>query len=130
MLDIVRRLKALRKNWRKLEGTPRSLAAFGMPDKDNRYIEETIDHLIDMASQLASVPTEQTATVQRVCDPPLGQLEGFFFATGNGEIPNMRLLAFITLLLQMQGTLKEAVDRIAGIRSPSPDMGANPRAGR
>lgn len=120
MIEIARRLSALKEAWKGLGVTSRDLATLGLPDKDSQFIEDIIDQVAGMASQLASSPTANLTMVQHSCEGHLKHLEAFFTAQAR-DLPSMRMLTFITLLLQMKSILAGAI-----AQSPEPRGGQNP----
>lgn len=120
MLEIARRLHALKASWQGLEVAPHNLAAIGLPEKESRFIEDLIDGLAGMASELNASPIGSLAMVHRSCEDQLRHLEAFF-STPTTENPTFRMLGFVTLLLQMQSILKGAL-----AQAPDPPDNRNP----
>ncbi|HKJ84345.1 MAG TPA: hypothetical protein VJ961_10060 [Mariprofundaceae bacterium] len=118
MIEIARRLAALKRTWQTLEVAPRSLALLGLPGKDSRFVEELIDGLAFMSSTLETAPQESLTMVRRSCEEQLKHLEAFFTIQSQ-EAPAIRMLGFITLLLQMESILKGATAQILDIHAPN-----------
>jgi len=108
MNNIAQRLKALKKAWQGIENMPEDLMMLGLPGKDGRFIEDTIDELSCMAAKLMFAPTESLVLLKFSCEAYLDQLEDFFSEDVNGHA-SMQMLSFVALLQQLQATLREAV---------------------
>lgn len=108
MNDITRRLTALKQAWQSIENIPDDLTALGLPGKDGQFIENVIDNLSYMAVKLTSVPADSLVMIKSSCEAHLQPLEAFFFEGISGH-PSMEMLTFVTLLQQLQSSLREAV---------------------
>jgi len=119
MNDIAQRLKALKKAWQGIENMPEDLIMLGLPGKDGRFIEDTIDELACMAAKLMFAPAKSLVMLKFSCEAYLDQLEDFFSGDVSGHA-SMQMLSFVTLLQQLQTTLREAVthDVSAGMSNP------------
>ena len=113
MNEIAQRLKALKQAWQNIPNVPDDLTMLGLPGKNGRFIEETIDGLAYMAAKLEFVPAESLVMIKQPCEVYLKSLEAFFNHEISGH-PSMQMLTFATHLLQLQSTLKEAVHDAAG----------------
>jgi hypothetical protein len=108
MNDIATRLKALKQAWQSIPNVPDDLTMLGLPGKNGQFIEDTIDELACMAAKLAFAPTESLVMIKSSCEGHLKLLEAFFFEEIGGH-PSMQMLTFVTLLQQLQASLREAV---------------------
>lgn len=109
MNDIAKRLKTLKRAWKRIENMPDDLTMLGLPGKDSRFIENTMDELACMAAKLMFAPAESMVMLKFSCEAYMDQLEGFFSGDVNGHA-SMQMLSFVTLLQQLQTTLREAVE--------------------
>ncbi|MFQ5582487.1 MAG: hypothetical protein ACE5F3_07690, partial [Mariprofundaceae bacterium] len=108
MNDIAQRLTALKQAWQDIENVPDDLTMLGLPGKNGRFIEDAIDELSCMAAELVFAPAESLVMIRSSCEDHLKPLEAFFFQDISGH-PSMQMLTFVTLLQQLQHSLKEAV---------------------
>ena len=108
MIIIAQRLRELKQAWLTIPNVPDDLTMLGLPGKDGRFIEETIDGLASMAAELEFTPIENLVMLKQACEVYLKSLEAFFEHEISGH-PSMQMLTFATHLLQLQTTLKEAV---------------------
>jgi len=108
MIIIAQRLQALKQAWQRIPNIPDDLTMLGLPGKDGRFIEETLDGLACMAAQLEFAPIENLVMLKQPCEVYLKSLEAFFDHEISGH-PSMQMLTFATHLLQLQTTLREAV---------------------
>jgi hypothetical protein len=106
MNDISKRLKALKSAWKNIENRPNDLAALGLPGKDSRYIEETIDELARMAAKLGHGRSEELVMTRCLCESLMTKAEAYFSPETTSTYPSMRMLSFVALLQQMQTTMK------------------------
>ncbi len=113
MNDIAQRLKALKQAWQNIPNVPDDLTMLGLPGKNSQFIEDTIDELACMAAKLVPVPAENMMMIKSLCENHLKLLEAFFTQEISGH-PSMQMLSFVTLLQQLQTSLKEAVHDTSG----------------
>jgi hypothetical protein len=109
MNNTTQRLKALKQAWQSIPNVPDDLTMLGLPGKNGRFIEETIDELACMAAELEFTPAESLVMIKYSCEAYLKSLEAFFNQEISGH-PSMQMLTFATHLLQLRSTLKEAVN--------------------
>jgi len=108
MNDIARRLTALEQSWQCIGSKSDDLTMLGLPGKDGQYIEDAIHELACIATELTAAPTENLVMIRYSCESHLKPLEAFFFQDISGH-PSMQMLAFATMLQQMQATLHESL---------------------
>ncbi|MDX8406989.1 MAG: hypothetical protein R8L58_01240 [Mariprofundaceae bacterium] len=108
MDDIALRLSALKQAWQSLENIPDDLTLLGLPGKNGQFVEDAIHELACIAAELTSAPGESLVMIRSSCEAHLKQLEAFFFQDISDN-PSMQMLAFVTLLMEMQSSLREAV---------------------
>ena len=113
MNEIAQRLKALKQAWQNIPNVPDDLTMLGLPGKNGQFIEETIDELAYLAAKLVFAPAENLMMIKPLCENHLKLLEAFFFEEISGH-PSMQMLTFVTLLQQMQASLRDAVHNAAG----------------
>jgi hypothetical protein len=110
MFEISQRLRKLKADWQGLENRPDDLAILGLPGKNSRYIEDLIDQLVRMASQLEGGPEDDLAMTRALSESLLKQAEAFFSPNTSITYPSMRMLSFVTLLQQLRTTLKSHLE--------------------
>jgi hypothetical protein len=113
MNDIAQRFKALKQAWQNTPNVPDDLTMLGLPGKNARFIEDSIDDLAYMAAKLVFAPADSLAMIIPLCEHHLKLLEAFFFEEISGH-PSMQMLTFVTLLQQLQTSLREAVHDASG----------------
>ncbi len=113
MNDIAQRFKALKQAWQNTPNVPDDLTMLGLPGKNARFIEDSIDELAYMAAKLVFAPADSLAMIIPLCEHHLKLLEAFFSEEISGH-PSMQMLTFATHLLQLQSTLREAVHDAPG----------------
>ena len=106
MIEISQRLRGLKASWQGLENRPDDLGCLGLPGKDSRYIEDLLDQLVRMSSQLEGGHEDDLAMTRALCESLLKQAEAFFSPASTITYPSMRMLSFVTLLQQLRTTLK------------------------
>jgi len=121
MNDIAQRLKALKKSWKCIENIPEDLTMLGLPGKNGRFIEDTINELSCMAAKLVFAPSHRLVMLRFSCEAYLDQLEDFFAEDVSGQA-SMQMLSFVALLQELQTVLREAVahDISAGMSGRNP----------
>jgi len=108
MNDIAHRLTALKQAWQSIGTMPDDLTMLGLPGKSGRYIEDAIQELACIAAELSAAPSENMVMIRYACESHLKPLEAFFFQDISGH-PSMQMLAFATMLQEMQTTLHEGM---------------------
>ncbi len=108
MDNIAQRLAALKHAWQSIDNIPDDLTVLGLPGKNGQFVEDAIHELASIAAELSSDPAESLVMIRSSCEAHLKQLEAFFFQDISGH-PSMQILSFVTLLMEMQSSLKEAV---------------------
>lgn len=113
MNEIAQRLRALKKAWQNIPNIPDDLTMLGLPGKNSQFIEDSIDELAYMAAKLVFAPADSLVMIKPLCEHHLKLLEAFFFEEISGH-PSMQMLTFVTLLQQLQTSLREVVHDTAG----------------
>ena len=108
MIIIAQRLRALKQAWKSIPNVPDDLAMLGLPGKDGQFIEDSIDELACMAAELAFAPTAGMVMIKSLCENHLKLLEAFFYQEISGH-PSMQMLTFVSLLQQLQTSLREVI---------------------
>ncbi|MCF7822118.1 MAG: hypothetical protein K9M17_06730 [Mariprofundaceae bacterium] len=117
MNDIAQRLRALKQAWQSIPNVPDDLTMLGLPGKSGQFIEDSIDELACMAAELVFAPTASMVMIKSLCENHLKLLEAFFHQEISGH-PSMQMLTFVSLLQQLQTSLREVVPD-ASIRTRS-----------